>query len=159
MLVSVVFVRVISKVFALPFVRLNIHCSIDDQISIIRSPYNSQRVPTIAGNLLEASCLEATIMLNRLFSEVTIFNAHLGVTEALRIRQMTVMASRITGQSSVCTTFGSNKQQKNIKGPRYWSSVMGIHRRPVDSPHKWQVTRKMFPFDDIIMDCYCDVLW
>ena len=29
--------------------------------------------------------------------------------------------------------------------------VWGIHRRPVNSPHKWPVTRKMFPFDDVIM--------
>ena len=28
--------------------------------------------------------------------------------------------------------------------------VWGIHRRPVNSPHKWPVTRKMFPFDDVI---------
>ena len=27
----------------------------------------------------------------------------------------------------------------------------GNHRGPVNSPHKWPVTRKMFPFDDIIM--------
>ena len=27
----------------------------------------------------------------------------------------------------------------------------GIHRAPVNSPHKWPVTRKMFPFDDVIM--------
>ena len=27
----------------------------------------------------------------------------------------------------------------------------GIHRRPVNSPHKWPVTRKMFPFDGVIM--------
>ena len=30
--------------------------------------------------------------------------------------------------------------------------VRGIHRRPVNSPHKWPVTRKMFPFDDVIID-------
>ena len=29
--------------------------------------------------------------------------------------------------------------------------VRGIHRRPVNSPHKWPVTQKMFPFDDVIM--------
>ena len=29
--------------------------------------------------------------------------------------------------------------------------VWGIHRGPVNSPHKWPVTRKMFPFDDVIM--------
>ena len=27
-----------------------------------------------------------------------------------------------------------------------------IHWSPVNSPHKWPVTRKMFPFDDVIMD-------
>ena len=30
--------------------------------------------------------------------------------------------------------------------------VRGSHRRPVNSPHKWPVTRKMFPFDDVIMN-------
>ena len=30
--------------------------------------------------------------------------------------------------------------------------VWGIHRGPVNSPHKWPVTRKMFPFDDVIMN-------
>ena len=30
--------------------------------------------------------------------------------------------------------------------------VRGIHRWPVNSPHKWPVTRKMLPFDDVIME-------
>ena len=29
--------------------------------------------------------------------------------------------------------------------------MRGIHRGPVNSPHKRPVTRKMFPFDDVIM--------
>ena len=29
--------------------------------------------------------------------------------------------------------------------------VVKIHRGPVNSPHKWPVMRKMFPFDDVIM--------
>ena len=29
--------------------------------------------------------------------------------------------------------------------------VRGIHQWPVSSPQKWPVTKKMFPFDDIIM--------
>ena len=32
----------------------------------------------------------------------------------------------------------------------------GIHRWPVNSPHKGPVTRKRFPFDDVIMNC---TLW
>ena len=31
----------------------------------------------------------------------------------------------------------------------------GIHRRPGNSPAKWPVTRKMFPFDDVIMYSHC----
>ena len=33
--------------------------------------------------------------------------------------------------------------------------VKGIHRWPVNSPHKGPVTRKMFPFDDVIMSNIC----
>ena len=29
--------------------------------------------------------------------------------------------------------------------------MRGIHRRPVNSPHKGPVTRKIFPFDDVFM--------
>ena len=31
------------------------------------------------------------------------------------------------------------------------ASMRGIHRWPVNSLNKWPVTRKMFPFDDVIM--------
>ena len=30
---------------------------------------------------------------------------------------------------------------------------------PVNSPHKWPVTRKMFPFDDVIMRSYWQSVW
>ena len=33
----------------------------------------------------------------------------------------------------------------------------GIHRWPVNSPHRGPVTRKMFPFDDVIMQD-CDII-
>ena len=46
---------------------------------------------------------------------------------ALRRRQVTVMAFRITGQSNVCSTVCSDCQQWNIKGPRYCPFVMRIH--------------------------------
>ena len=44
--------------------------------------------------------------------------------------------------------------KENIKAPRHWPFVRGIHRGPVNSPHKRLVTRKMFPFDDVIMNIY-----
>ena len=31
--------------------------------------------------------------------------------------------------------------------------MQGIQRWPVNSPHKWPVTQKMFPVDDVIMVC------
>ena len=34
--------------------------------------------------------------------------------------------------------------------------MRGIHRWPVNSPHKWPVARKMFPFDDIINTLHTD---
>ena len=34
----------------------------------------------------------------------------------------------------------------------------GIHRWPLNSPHKRPVTRKMFPFDDVIMPCVYETL-
>ena len=37
------------------------------------------------------------------------------------------------------------KSKKTLKAPRNWLFVRGIHRWPVDSPHKVPVTRKMFP--------------
>ena len=35
------------------------------------------------------------------------------------------------------------------------ASVRGIHRGPVNSPHKWPVTRKMLLFDDAIIGYVC----
>ena len=35
--------------------------------------------------------------------------------------------------------------------------VQGSHRRPVNSPHKWPVTRNMFSFDGVFMFFYCNL--
>ena len=64
---------------------------------------------------------------------------------------MTVMASRITGQWSACSTVCWDWQQGNIKGPRFCPFVRGIYRWTMDSPRKGTVAQKMFAFDDIIM--------
>ena len=37
-----------------------------------------------------------------------------------------------------------------IKTPHYWSSVLGIHWSPVDSPHKWPIMQKVLACYDII---------
>ena len=43
------------------------------------------------------------------------------------------------------------RRSKKYQSSASLAFVQGIHRGPVNSPHKWPVTRKMFPFDDFIM--------
>ena len=40
---------------------------------------------------------------------------------------------------------------KKHLSPHYWPFERGIHRSLVNSPHKGPVTRKILPFDDVIM--------
>ena len=44
-----------------------------------------------------------------------------------------------------------NRLSKEASKLRITGLGRGIHRWPVNSPHKGPVTRKMFPFDDVIM--------
>ena len=55
---------------------------------------------------------------------------------------MGAMASQIPSITIVYSTVHSGASLAYVRG---------IHRWPVNSPHKWPVTRKMFPFDDVIM--------
>ena len=43
------------------------------------------------------------------------------------------------------------RRSKKTSKLRVTGLLQRIHREPVNSPHKWSVTRKMFPFDDVIM--------
>ena len=45
----------------------------------------------------------------------------------------------------------SGTDQRRHQSSASLAFVKGIHRWPVNSPHKGPVTRKMYPFDDIIM--------
>ena len=68
------------------------------------------------------------------------------------------MASQITAVSSVYSTVCSGADQRKHQSSASLAFVRGIHRSPVDSPHKEPVTRNMFPFDDVIM-CKCIILF
>ena len=61
------------------------------------------------------------------------------------------MASQITSLISVYLTVYSSADQRKHQSSASLAFVRGIHRRPLNSPHKGPVTRKMFPFDDVIM--------
>ena len=64
---------------------------------------------------------------------------------------MSTIASQITSLTVVYSTVYSDADQRKHQSSASLAFVRGIHRRPVSSPHKWPVTRKMFPFDDVIM--------
>ena len=66
---------------------------------------------------------------------------------------MSAKMSQITSVSIVYSTVYSNADQRKRKSTASLAFVRGIHRGTVNSPHKGTVTRKMFPFDDIIMNC------
>ena len=64
---------------------------------------------------------------------------------------MGTMVSQITILSIVCSTACSGADQRKHQNPASLAFVRGIHWWPVKFPHKGPVTRKMFPFDDVIM--------
>ena len=64
---------------------------------------------------------------------------------------MGVIASQITSLTIVYSTVYSHADQRKYQSSASLAFVWGIHRGPMNSPHKWPVTRKMFPFDDVIM--------
>ena len=51
-----------------------------------------------------------------------------------------VMASQTDGKFTVCSTVCLGYYQRKRESPRYWLCARGIHRWPVDSPHKGPVT-------------------
>ena len=64
---------------------------------------------------------------------------------------MGAMVSQITSLTIVYSTVYSNADQRRHQSSASLAFVWGIRLGPVNSPHKWPVTRKMFPFDDVIM--------
>ena len=61
------------------------------------------------------------------------------------------IASQIISLTIVYSTVYSDADQRKHQSFASLAFVRRIHRGPVNSPHKWPVTRKMFPFDDVIM--------
>ena len=64
---------------------------------------------------------------------------------------MRAMASQITSLTIVYSTVFSGADQRKHQSTTLLVFVREIHRWLVTSPQKWPVTRKMFPFDYVIM--------
>ena len=65
---------------------------------------------------------------------------------------MSAMASQITSLTTVYSTVYSGTDERKHQSSASLAFVRGIHRWPVNFSHKGPVTRKMFPFDDVIMN-------
>ena len=79
---------------------------------------------------------------------------------------MGTITSQITSFTIVYSTVYPGAGQSKHQSSASLAFVRGIHRSPVNSPHKWPVTRKMLPFDDVIMETvrifsgiYCLIQW
>ena len=72
---------------------------------------------------------------------------------------MSVVASQLTSLTSVYWTVCSGADQRIHQSSVLLAFVRGFHRRPVNSPHKGPVTRKMFPFDDVILRNWATGHW
>ena len=85
------------------------------------------------------------------------FSAHGHYSDVI----MGAIASQITSLMIVYSTVYSGTDQRKYQSSSSLAFQRGIHRWPVNSPHKWPVTRKMFLFDDVIMvlsyKCLVDV--
>ena len=61
------------------------------------------------------------------------------------------VATQITSLIIVYSIVYSGADQRKHQTPTSLAFVWEIHWSPVNSPHKWPVPQKMFPFDDVIM--------
>ena len=62
-----------------------------------------------------------------------------------------IASKKKTSLAIVYSIVYSDADQRKHQSSASLTFVWGIHRGPVNSLHKWPVTRKMFPFDDVIM--------
>ena len=107
------------------------------------SQWQSQKYNTEA--LLRGRCLDDFSLLIRRHNTYPMLISH--YSDVI----MGATASQITSLTIVYSTVYSSPEQREHQSSASLAFVRGIHRWPVNSPHKWPVTRKMFPFNDVIM--------
>ena len=64
---------------------------------------------------------------------------------------MSAMASEITSLTIVYSIVHSGRGERKHQSSTSLAIARGIHRRPVNSPHKGPEMQKIFPLDDVIM--------
>ena len=105
-----------------------------------------QMWPSITQYFFQKAQTDTKTVILRLSSDSTIrYQSYITVTSQWVGWHLKSPASRLFTQPFIQTQF-KTQFKEDIKAPR------GIHRSPVNSPHKGPVTWKMFPFDDVIMN-------
>ena len=72
---------------------------------------------------------------------------------------MGAMTSQITSLTIVYSSVYSGTDQRKHQNSASLAFVRGLHRWPVNSPHKRPVKRKMFLFNDVIMGWWQYFQW
>ena len=104
------------------------------------------------GNFFLQKCYQACSLKFHLSSDVYLYSYCLSTIVWTHSHYcdviMGAMASQITSLMIVYSTVHSGAYQRKRHSSASLAFVWGIHRWPVN---KWPVTRKMFPFVDVIM--------
>ena len=103
-------------------------------------------------NLLSGQCVnESPIKIHKFCSDLNVLPLLCVHRNHYSDVIMGAMVSQITSLTIVYSTIYSDADQRKHQSSVSLAFVREIHRGPVNSPHKWPVMGKMFPFDDVIM--------
>ena len=111
----------------------------------------------IPNGVLRTSCIGRVSMIDFIIKRVVCAYLYRFVLTRCGLRRhysdviMSAMTCQITSVSIVFSTVCSGADRRKHQSSTSLAIVRGIHRWPVDFPHKGPVKRNMFPFDDIIM--------
>ena len=106
-----------------------------------------------AGDHILQCCQTCVLSQKRAYLSLSIYYIYIYVYHHSDV-VMGATASQITSLTTVYSTVYSGADQRKYQSSASLAFVRGIHRWLVNSPHKWPVTRIMFPFEDVSMMVY-----
>ena len=133
----------------------NSGCFDSEVIGVCLPKCNSQQVSTWPGNDLAPNWRQSITRVN---SDAVCWRIYVSLQQYTILADqhcndviMGAIAYQVTSLTIVYPIVYSDVDQRKHQSSAALAFGWGIHRGPVNSPHKWPVTRKMFPFDDVIM--------